>query len=113
VDEARARELLRRERERITRALAELLPGGDEELSHYDQHLADAGSELFESERDAGLAVRLREDLEAVERAERRLEEGTYGRSVESGHPIPDERLEAMPWAERTVEEQARYDRRR
>jgi DnaK suppressor protein len=113
VDEARARELLRRERERITRALAELLPGGDDELSHYDQHLADAGSELFESERDAGLAVRLREELAAVARAERRLEEGTYGLSVESGRAIPDERLEAMPWAERTVEEQARYDRSR
>ena len=37
--------------------------------------------------------------------------QGTYGLSVESGEPIPDERLERMPWAERTVEEQARYDR--
>ena len=35
---------------------------------------------------------------------------GTYGLSVESGEPIPDDRLEAVPWAERTVEEQARYD---
>jgi DnaK suppressor protein len=30
---------------------------------------------------------------------------------VQSGQPIPDARLEAIPWAERTVEEQARYDR--
>jgi DnaK suppressor protein len=111
VDEARARELLRRERQRIERTLAELTHGADEELSHADQHPADEGSELFESERDAGLAARLRAELSAVERAERRLAEGIYGRSVESGEPIPDERLEAMPWAERTVEEQARYDR--
>jgi DnaK suppressor protein len=112
VDEARARELLQRERERIERALAELEgPPQDEELSHVDQHLADAGSELFETEREAGLAAQLREELAAVERAEKRLEEGTYGRSVESGEPIPDERLERMPWAERTVEEQGRYDR--
>lgn len=110
MDEARARELLRRERERIERALAELTHGPDDELSHVDQHLADEGSELFESERDAGIAEQLGEELAAVERAERRLAEGTYGRSVESGEPIPDERLEAMPWAERTVEEQARYD---
>jgi DnaK suppressor protein len=111
VDDARARELLRHERERIERALSELTHDGDDELSHADQHIADEGSELFESERDAGLSESLRQELAAVERAERRLEEGAYGRSVESGQPIPDERLEAMPWAERTVEEQARYDR--
>ena len=35
---------------------------------------------------------------------------GTYGLSVDSGEPIPDDRLEAIPWAERTVEEQSRYD---
>ena len=112
MDEARARELLARERERIERSLADLEPAPDEELSHVDQHLADAGSELFETEREAGLATQLREELAAVERAQQRLAEGKFGLSVESGGPIPDERLERMPWAERTVEEQARYDRR-
>jgi DnaK suppressor protein len=109
MDPARARELLSRERQRIERALADLLPSGDEELSHVDQHLADEGTDLFESERDQGRLEQLREELAAIERAEKRLEEGTYGLSVESGEPIPDERLELMPWAERTVEEQARY----
>jgi RNA polymerase-binding transcription factor len=109
MDPARARELLSRERQRIERALADLLPSGDEELSHVDQHLADEGTDLFESERDQGRLEQLREELAAIERAEKRLEEGTYGLSVESGQPIPDERLELMPWAERTVDEQARY----
>ena len=112
MDEARASELLARERERIERSLADLGPAPDEELSHVDQHLADAGSELFETEREAGLATQLREELAAVERAEQRLADGKFGVSVESGEPIPDDRLERMPWAERTVEEQARYDRR-
>jgi DnaK suppressor protein len=111
VDEGRARELLARERERIERSLADLGPAPDEELSHVDQHPADAGSDLFETEREEGLATQLREALAAIERAERRLAEGKYGLSVESGEPIPDERLERMPWAERTVEEQSRYDR--
>jgi DnaK suppressor protein len=109
MDETQARELLARERKRIERALAQLEPASDEELSHVDQHLADAGSELFETEREAGLAVQLREELDAVERAEQRLAEGAFGLSVQSGEPIPDERLELVPWAERTVEEQARY----
>ena len=85
------------------------MPGlGDDELSHLDQHLADEGTELFENERDAGLASRLRDELAAIGRAEKRLEEGSYGLSIESGEPIPDERLEIVPWAERTVDEQAR-----
>jgi RNA polymerase-binding transcription factor len=113
MDEARARELLARERERIERSLTDLGgPETDEELSHVDQHLADAGSDLFETERQAGLANQLREELAAVERAEQRLGEGTYGLSVESGDPIPDGRLERIPWAERTAEEQERRDRR-
>ena len=44
-------------------------------------------------------------------RAEARIGQGTYGLSIESGEPIPDERLEALPTAERTVEERERYDR--
>jgi DnaK suppressor protein len=45
--------------------------------------------------------------LAQIERAESRLEAGTYGRSVVSGVAIPDERLEADPAAEITVEEAA------
>ena len=43
----------------------------------------------------------------AVERAEARLAAGTYGLSIASGKPIPDERLEAIPTAERTADEEA------
>ena len=110
MDPKRATERLQVERSRIEQALADLEPGDEDELSDLDQHMADDATELFEEERDAGLAERLREDLAAVERAEQRLMQGTYGLSVESGEPIPDGRLEAVPWAERTVEEQARYD---
>lgn len=51
------------------------------------------------------VAEGLRERLAAIERAEARLREGTYGRSVRSGLPIPDERLEADPAAELTLDE--------
>jgi len=60
---------------------------------------------------DDALAAQLRAELEAVERAEQRLEDGNYGFSVESGEPIPDDRLEAYPLAERTVEEERRFER--
>lgn len=110
MDPERARQLLARERKRVEEALARLRISPDEELSHVDQHLADEGTETFEEERDAGLAADLREELAAIERAERRLEQGSFGISVESGAPIPDERLEAVPWAERTAQEQERLE---
>jgi DnaK suppressor protein len=111
MDPEHARQRLAAERERIEAALNRLRIEPLDELSHLDQHPADEATDLYEDERDEGLADRLREQLEAVGRAERRLEDGTYGVSVESGEPIPDARLEVVPWAERTEEEQARFER--
>jgi DnaK suppressor protein len=113
MDADRARELLQRERSRIEQELGSLRADrSDGELSNVDQHTADAGTELFEVERDRSMIERLENELSAIERAERRVEEGTYGVSVESGEPIPDGRLEAVPWAERTAQEQGRLDAR-
>jgi DnaK suppressor protein len=111
MDDDRARELLKAERERIERSLADLAPQDDGELADLDQHMADDATELYEEERDEGLSDRLREELAAVDRAEQRLADGKYGLSIESGEPIPDARLEAQPTAERTVEEQERFER--
>jgi DnaK suppressor protein len=111
VDRERARELLRRERERIERALAGEVHRPDTELASDDQHLGDEGTELYDEELAAGLRDQFTAELAAVERAEERLAAGTYGVSIESGEPIPDERLEAHPTAERTTEEQARLER--
>jgi DnaK suppressor protein len=107
VDPERARELLAAERERIERALTRL---GHEDTGEPADDLdpANLGSDLYQDELDQGLADDLREQLAAVERAESRLAAGTYGLSIESGQPIPDERLEAIPTAERTAEEEAR-----
>jgi DnaK suppressor protein len=106
----RARELLAAERERIERSLADLgEPIGEDELTTLDNP-ADQGTVLYERELEEGLLESLRRDLEALERAEARLAEGTYGLSIESGEPIPDERLEAYPLAERTVEEERRFE---
>jgi DnaK suppressor protein len=111
VDPDRVKELLRRERDRALRELNDLRSGGrGDELSSIDQHPADTGTELFDLERDRSMIERLEAELAAIDRAEKRLEEGKYGISVESGKPIPEERLEAVPHAERTVEEQARWE---
>jgi DnaK suppressor protein len=107
MDPDRARELLAAERKRIERALARL---GHEDTSEPADEMdpGNLGSELYQDELDEGLADDLREDLAAVERAEARLAAGTFGLSIESGKSIPDERLEAVPTAERTIEEEGR-----
>jgi DnaK suppressor protein len=105
MDAERARELLAAERKRIERALGRLGHEDDAEpADEYDP--ANLASDLYQDELDEGFEDDLREQLAAVERAEQRLAAGTYGLSVESGRPIPDERLEALPTAERTVDEE-------
>ena len=107
MDPERARELLATERERIERALARLRHQDTGEPSD-EQDAGNLASDLYQDELDEGRADDLREALAAVERAEARLAAGTYGISIESGKPIPDERLEVVPTAERTAEEEAR-----
>jgi DnaK suppressor protein len=111
MDQARARQLLAFARKRVEHALAGVEPEDGDELADLDQHLADYATDLYETELDESLAAAMREELEAIKRAEQRLDQGRYGLSIESGEPIPDARLEAIPWAERTAEEQARYER--
>jgi DnaK suppressor protein len=106
VDDRRAGELLAAERARIEGALREAAIEPNDELSTTE--LADDASDTYQNEFDQGRIDDLRAQLDAVERAEQRLRQGTYGRSIESGEPIPDDRLEAVPTAERTVEEERR-----
>ena len=106
MDPERARELLTRERERIERSLVKR--GHEDTGEPAEEDSANLGSDLYQDELDEGLADDLREELAAVERAETRLAAGTYGLSIESGKKIPDERLEALPSAERTADEEDR-----
>jgi DnaK suppressor protein len=109
VDDDQARELLAGERERIERELAALAaPETDPNADPADA--GDNAPELLDAEIDSGLSAPLREELAAIDRAEARLAQGGYGLSVDSGEPIPEARLQAIPWAERTAEEQARYE---
>jgi DnaK suppressor protein len=111
MDVERARELLAAERRRLERALAKRSHQEDGEESDPFFNPANLATDLYQDEFDEGLAEDLRAQVAALERAERRLAAGTYGLSIESGRPISDARLEAVPTAELTVEEErARTD---
>lgn len=107
MDDDQARALLRAERSRVEHLLAETDAAGRDDRAEANQtgDMSDPAERLTAEETDDTLSDSLRQRLEAIGRAERRLAEGTFGRSIRSGLPIPDERLEADPAAELTVEE--------
>ena len=112
MDDARAKELLKAERERVEAALARIRDEGREE-STGDAPAGDFNNEnLYEDEFADGQQGDLKRRLDRLERAEERLAAGTYGLSVRSGEPIPDGRLEAEPLAELTVDEEPGGDKR-
>ena len=116
MNERRARELVARERTRIEALLAEQVGEIRADGSLQRQQTGeyqDAASALDSESVSVALAADLRDQLAAVGRAEERIVQATYGRSIESGLPIPDERLEAEPLAERTIEEQRDYETQR
>jgi RNA polymerase-binding transcription factor len=113
MDSERASQLLARERARIEEELRRLgVELRTEPGATLPGDLADEGVLTTDAEIDQGRERELRDQLAAVVRAEARLAAGTYGLSVESGAPIPEARLEIQPAAERTVDEQAAFERR-
>lgn len=81
------------------------------EISHNDQHQADVGTETFNRERDLSILEQVEAELHDVERALKRLDDGTYGTCEACGQAIGDERLEAMPAARFCLTDQAQAER--
>ncbi len=109
MDENRARALLRSERGEVLNLLADAEEAGREDRETEDEQgqedVSDAAQPLTAQGMDDAIAESLRDRLAKIDRALQRLDDGTYGRSVRSGVAIPDERLEADPAAELTIEE--------
>lgn len=111
------------ERERLTRqekendhfGLDEAMNSSIGELSGYDNHPADIGTELFEREKDQALQQATERQLAEIDSALARMEQGVYGRCQVCGQEIDFERLEALPWtrscAEHTPEQHPTRDR--
>jgi RNA polymerase-binding transcription factor DksA len=116
MDDTQARERIDQERRRIetliaereVEGLGEAEAEGISELSSHDQHQADLGTETFEREKDFSLLEQLEAELNDLDHALRKLDDGTYGRCEACGKEIPTERLDALPGARLCVEDQAR-----
>jgi DnaK suppressor protein len=107
MEEERARTLLGAERARVQQLLRDTTGAGQDDRAEANEpgDMTDPAERLTAEEGDDAIAAGLRDRLAALDRAERRLENGTFGLSVRSGIAIPDDRLEADPAAELTVGE--------
>jgi DnaK suppressor protein len=109
MDEGEARKRLLAERAEVARLLGDAVSAGEQdrevEVDETAGDYADAAQPLTAQGMDDAIAEGFRSRIASIDRALRRLDEGTYGKSVLSGDPIPDGRLDADPAAELTVEE--------
>ncbi|MBP2644730.1 MAG: yocK [Firmicutes bacterium] len=109
--QARFKQKLLEEKERLSGEIAHLENGildtmaySVGELSVYDNHPADLGSEMFERSKDTALKDNALGLLGEVEAALTRLENNTYGTCETCRQPIAMERLEALPWAKLCID---------
>jgi RNA polymerase-binding protein DksA len=106
IDTNRFRETLLEERTRVVAAIENLHEDHSGSLSDeageetaYDNHLADTATETYDRELDYTLEENSEHVLGEIDAALKRIDEGTYGTCTNCGKPIPEERLEARPWA--------------
>ena len=106
IDTDRFRTAMLEERERVVAAIANLQHDhqgtiSDEagEEAAYDNHLADTATETYDRELDYTLEENSEHVLTEIDAALKRIEDGTYGICTNCGRQIPEDRLEARPWA--------------
>jgi RNA polymerase-binding transcription factor DksA len=120
IDTDRFRDLLLEERRRVQGAIENIHaenPGSLEDDAGElggaaaDQHLGDVATATFDRELSETLEDNAGAVLGAIDRALGRIEAGTYGMCVRCGREIPEERLEALPYAELCIEDQRALER--
>src|SRR5579884_565347 len=82
------------------------------EISEGPQEFEETATDFLEMQEEQSVLVNEQALLTEVEAALKRIEDGTYGYCVVCGKPIPEKRLEAIPWASLCVEDEAALEKR-
>src|SRR5579862_3023625 len=82
------------------------------ELSEGPQDFEDTATDFLEMQQEQSTLVNEQALLAEVQAALKRIEDGTYGQCIDCGQPIPEKRLEAIPWAAHLVEHEAAIEQR-
>jgi DnaK suppressor protein len=94
LDEERAATLLLIDS--LTRQIAGIIESSTW-TTNDDEHDPEGATIAFERAQLQSMLEQARADLGKLDRAERRLEQGTYGLCERCGKPIPETRLDALP----------------
>ncbi len=97
---------LEEEREYVRRSASDM-DGTLPEDAEGEEDTADLASSLMDKDMDMGVEEEIEETLSAIEHAFQKIEDGTYGICDVSGQPIPQGRLELLPWASLTAQMQS------
>jgi DnaK suppressor protein len=118
LETTRFRDALLEERRRVVEAinyLHEENPGSIQDETEevtIDNHMAETASVTLDREIDYTLEENSEHVLAAIDSALSRIEEGTFGKCLSCGRPIPEERLAAIPWATLCIDCKRREERR-
>lgn len=85
----------------------------NEEIRSNENHMGDSATIEYEHEKELTLKENDEDLLEEIDQALQRIEDGTFGICIDTGEEISKERLEAVPYAKRTIEAQKAHDQKK
>ena len=117
IDIQKMKERLEAKRAELQKQIIDLteahpIPVDPIEASEGSQDFEEAAVDFQEMQQEQSIDINERALLTEVEDALKRIENGTYGKCVVCGQPIPEKRLEAIPWAARCVKDQEQLEQR-
>ena len=117
IDIQQMKQRLREKQEELREQIAGLTeahptPVDPIEASEGPQDFEETAVDFLEMNQEQSVLVNEQALLTMVQQALRRIEEGTYGTCVDCGQPIPEKRLEAIPWAARCIKDEEKLERR-
>lgn len=82
------------------------------EASEGPQDFEEVAIDFLETQKEQSIQVNEQALLTEIEQALVRLDNGTYGTCIVCGQPIPEKRLEAIPWAARCIKDEEQLEQR-
>jgi DnaK suppressor protein len=80
------------------------------ELSEGPQDFEETAVDFLETQQEQSIMVNAQALLTEVQEALKRIKNGTYGSCVVCGQPIPERRLQAIPWAARCIKDEQQLE---
>ncbi|MFI5055712.1 MAG: TraR/DksA family transcriptional regulator [Actinomycetota bacterium] len=77
-----------------------------------DDESADAGTATFEREKELSIEQNVRDLLQKIDRALKRIDAGTYGICERCGKPIEKARIKALPYVDLCIKDAQAQSRR-